>query len=127
VSLHPVQGDLATIRAAALLHDCGHGFASHASEQLYRWHPNVEAARSVRDEFRDAKASELLSWYIVTSQPFRRLLQRINEQNGTLLESDRIADLLIGIPYDQRTFLGEVINGPFDVDRVDYTVRDADY
>jgi uncharacterized protein len=127
VTLHPIEGDLATIRTAALLHDCGHGFASHASEQLYRWHPDIEDARSVRDEFRDAKASELLSWYIITSQPFRKLLERINEQYGTLLEVDRIADLLLGIPYDQRTFLGEMINGPFDVDRVDYTVRDADY
>jgi len=127
IDLDPVKGDLATIRAAALLHDSGHGFASHASEQLYKWHPDVTAARSKRDAFQDPKASELLSWYIITSQPFRTLLDRINAEYGTAFDADRLADLVLGIPYDHRTFLAEVLNGPFDVDRVDYTVRDADY
>lgn len=127
INLDPQTGDLAQIRMAALLHDCGHGFASHASERLYQWHPAIQRAKETTDKFRDAKASEILSWHIITSRPFRELLVEVNSQCGTSLNADYIADLVLGIPYDQRNFLAEVLNGPFDVDRVDYIVRDADY
>lgn len=127
INLDPQTGDLAQIRMAALLHDCGHGFASHASERLYQWHPAIQRAKETTDKFRDAKASEILSWHIIASRPFRELLAEVNGQCGTSLNADYIANLVLGIPYDQRNFLAEVLNGPFDVDRVDYIVRDADY
>jgi len=127
LDIDPERGDLAQIRMAALLHDCGHGFASHASEKLYQWHPAIQKVRATEEKFRDARASEILSWYIITSAAFREFLAQINNRCRTSLNPDHIADLVLGIPYDQRSFLAEVLNGPFDVDRVDYIVRDADY
>ena len=127
VDLDPLVGDLATIRAAAILHDVGHGFASHASEMLYRWHPHIAAARQETSGLAEAKASEVLSWYIITSVAFRQLLDKVNNTWGTKLNADTLAGLVLGESPDARTFLGEIINGPFDVDRIDYTVRDADY
>jgi HD superfamily phosphohydrolase len=127
VDLNFFTGDLAQVRAACLLHDCGHGFASHVSEQLYRWHPAIRKAQESADAFRDAKASEIIAWHIVTSPKFRKFLAEINERCKTTLEAERIANLILGIPYDPRDFVAEVLNGPFDVDRVDYIVRDSDY
>lgn len=127
LDLDPKGGDLAHIRVAALLHDCGHGFASHASEDVYKWHPAIQKARSVEEKFRDARPSEMLSWYIVTSPPFRSFLDHLNERCGTALNAARVADLILGIEYDERNFIAEILNGPFDVDRVDYIVRDSDY
>jgi S-adenosylhomocysteine hydrolase/HD superfamily phosphohydrolase len=127
VDLEPFNGDLATIRIACLLHDCGHGFGSHASEEIYKWHPAILRAKQTADKFIDAKASEVLSCYIVTSPAFRAFLSEINTRCGTTLDADRIENLILGIPWDQRSFLGEVLNGPFDVDRIDYIVRDTEY
>lgn len=125
VNLDPLRGDLADVRVAALLHDCGHGFSSHVSEALYRWHPAVLAARRSSEELADVKASELLSYVIITSEAFKTYLAEVNERCGTTLDAARIANLILGISHDNRSFIAECINGPFDSDRVDYILRDA--
>src|ERR1051325_229242 len=127
VDLHPITGDLATLRFAALLHDCGHGFGSHASESLYQWHADLLDAKRSTDVLREAKPSEVLSWFMITSEPFRRFLALINNAYGTHFDAAILANLILGIPFDNRPYIAEIINGPFDVDRVDYTVRDSDY
>lgn len=127
LDVDPYKGDLAQVRAAALLHDCGHGFASHASEQVYKWHPSVVNAKTATEKFLDVKASELFSWFVITSPAFKAYLEEINRRCGSSLNPEVIADLILGFPYDDRDFIAEVLNGPFDVDRVDYIVRDSDY
>ena len=119
-------GDLATIRVAALLHDCGHGFASHVSEAVYRWHPVIRSVQTL-EQFKDLRASELISWAIITSAPFARFIEGVNQACQTSLNPRVIADLVLGIAPDHRAFLAELINGPFDADRIDYIVRDSDY
>jgi len=123
IDLDPLKGDLAQLRAAALLHDCGHGFASHVSEGLYKWLPAVLAAST--GKLADAKPSEVLSWHVITSKPFRDFVAKVNAECNSELDLDLIADLVLGLAPQERSFLAEFINGPFDADRIDYILRDA--
>ncbi|MFC1613430.1 HD domain-containing protein, partial [Patescibacteria group bacterium] len=56
---NPEKGDLAELRMAALLHDCGHAFFSHVSEHVYQRYPEMTQFSS-SDEFTHCKAHEIL-------------------------------------------------------------------
>lgn len=69
VSGTPEVGDLAEVRMAALLHDVGHALFSHASEDVYKWRPEIREILET-EEFANANAQEVLSHLIVTSKAF---------------------------------------------------------
>jgi len=117
--------ETAELRVAALLHDCGHAFFSHASELVYRYlPPMMELKREA--EFAAKGPGELLSYCIVVSQPFRAFFRRLCEKYDLNLDLNRIAGYIVGKPSNAlRPFLAEMISGPFDVDKLDYIHRDA--
>lgn len=128
------HADHMRIRLSALLHDVGHSCLSHVSETVY----------GASDEFRSLirhvnatygvlpKPHEIMSWLVVRSEPFRRLLDDLKEKKITS-ESDftpedleDIGGNIIGYRKDPRDkFLADIINGPMDADKLDYLVRDA--
>ena len=87
------------IRAAALLHDVGHGPYSHNLESLvYRW--TGKWHDDVSDLLRTGEVARTLELYD--------------------LNPDRVAGLVGGDGE-----LGQLVSGELDVDRMDYLVRDA--
>lgn len=70
--------ETAELRVAAILHDCGHAFFSHASELVYRYLPPLVELRR-EPEFAAKGPGELLSYCIVVSQPFRAFFRRLCE------------------------------------------------
>ncbi len=98
----PVDPDTADhVRAAALLHDAGHGPYGHQTEDLIR-------RRTGRDH-------DQLGWlFDDPDRPVVRVLDRHD------LDPDRVADLIAG-----EGPLGALVSGELDVDRMDYLVRDA--
>jgi HD superfamily phosphohydrolase len=95
-----IEGDRAEhVRAAALLHDVGHGPYGHQTEDVIRRHTGQD-----HDEIGD-----LL---------YETDLAGILESHG--LEPDRVAALVAG-----EGELGQLVSGELDVDRMDYLVRDA--
>lgn len=117
--------ETAELRVAAILHDCGHAFFSHASELVYRYLPPLVELRR-EPEFAAKGPGELLSYCIVVSQPFRAFFRRLCENYHLDLDLNRIAGYIVGKPSDaERPFLAEMISGPFDVDKLDYIHRDA--
>ena len=116
-------------RIAALLHDCGHGPFSHLSEQLY-----ASQFDDVRKNipFKGASAHEIISYHIATSTSIRTFNQDIiKETYGVDIDLDFVGEMIIGYidksnaKNAKRGFAVEVINGPFDADKLDYILRDA--
>ncbi len=96
------DGDTAAhVRAAALLHDVGHGPYGHQTEGIIR-------RRTGRDH-------DDVGWLLTDAD---REIHRVLERNG--LDPERVAALIAG-----EGGLGSLISGVLDVDRMDYLVRDA--
>lgn len=113
------------LRMAALLHDVGHALFSHGSELIYQNEPAFRSLKKVPD-FSDSKAHETVSHLIITTKSFRTFFADMCDQYSVRLDLDRIAGWIIGRPdKPESAFLAEIINGPFDVDKLDYIHRDA--
>ncbi|MFC7325605.1 HD domain-containing protein [Halorubrum rutilum] len=91
----------AHVRAAALLHDVGHGPYGHQTEGIIR--------RATGRDHDD------VAWLLTDAD---REACQVLERNG--LDPERVASLIAG-----EGGLGALISGELDVDRMDYLVRDA--
>jgi len=89
------------LRAAAFLHDIGHGPLSHVTESLIKQYTR-ERHEDVKPILRKGEIAEIL------------------QDNG--LDPMTIAAHIKG-----ETDLGKIVNSEIDVDRMDYLVRDAHY
>jgi HD superfamily phosphohydrolase len=121
---------------AALLHDIGHCIFSHGSEFYYRTFDEIRAA--LRDpELAGGKpsAGEVINYCILTSNEFRDLLWdpiRKRCRGGADyvdgIELKSVAQMIIGMSpagRPERRFQAEIVNGPLDVDKLDYLSRDS--
>lgn len=126
----------ARLRVAALLHDIGHGFMSHVSENAVKamgW--AVDLAKAARTDIGDPtlgegkKPAELASYYLVQSTSFRKLADHLAAELGlgpstTLV--DVVSRAILGLEISKtQPFLSQLLSGPFDVDKLDYIQRDA--
>jgi len=121
--------ELQEIRIAAFLHDSGHSVFSHTSEAAFEQHVWIRMAKR-NPLLHDVPASEILAYLIITSQAFfhfwEKLLERFSSDEVLKeCKPERIANLIIGKVAPERAFLADIINGPFDADKLDYIVRDA--
>ncbi|MDB2274446.1 HD domain-containing protein [Halorubrum ezzemoulense] len=97
-----VDGDTAAhVRAAAMLHDVGHGPYGHQTEGIIR--------RATGRDHDD------VGWLLTDAD---REVCQVLERNG--LDPERVAGLIDGAGA-----LGPLVSGELDVDRMDYLVRDA--
>ncbi len=99
---HIAEADRAAARAAALLHDVGHGSFSHVMENVLGFHHEHWTARIVCDE-----ATEL-----------NRVLRAYAPELPR-----RVADIIEG--RFQPAWLAQLVSSQLDVDRMDYLLRDS--
>lgn len=122
------ENDRNNVRMAAIMHDCGHGPFSHISEEIYRSYPCIKAIQK-NEKFYDRSPHEILSYFIVTSEPFKEFVEReINPQYNVELDVELIGNMIIGwITDPEKAYLVDIINGPFDADKLDYIQRDSHF
>lgn len=98
------KDDKVALRAAALLHDVGHGVFSHVSDQVIE---ELTGAKHVH---------EAVSVYLLsTDEDLRRAL------------GDEVADRAAHIVAERGSFslAHDVVTGPTDADKLDYLLRDS--
>lgn len=106
LSLGPSERD--RVRAAALVHDVGHGPFSHVSEFVFE--------ELTRQSYIHEKISAAVVRY---HEPIRSVLDA---------DSEWIAELLSGTGHGaRRSVPRDIIAGPADIDKLDYLLRDSHY
>jgi len=126
------QRTIRNLRLAALFHDCGHSCFSHISEDLIASCPDMKAMIQ-KAQLPRCNPHEALSYLILKSEPVRRYLREIEKTyKDDVLEFDveKAANWIAGITMGSEkktTYETQVINGPFDADKLDYIFRDAHY
>lgn len=118
------------LRLAALFHDCGHSCFSHISEELYQSCPDM-VAFFAPGNFPKCNPHEAFGALILKSEPVKQLIEELEKKYHIELDVEKAANWIVGKPVDiggkKRHFETQVINGPFDADKLDYIFRDAHY
>ena len=105
------------LRFAALCHDLGHGPFSHASETFFKTLPPFGKKKNA------AGSAEQLSAFIVRSKPFRDFCRKLPEA----INARFVAQAITGSLSSDDKYLGSIIKGSFDADKIDYLLRDGHY
>lgn len=113
------------IRLAALMHDTGHGIFSRSSEDYYKEYPEWEEVYRNNSDVRYAASHEILCSLIVQSKAFRKFFRSLEMKYEIALNLDEVVKCILGVSTKSQAFKAGLINGPFDVDKSDYIVRDA--
>jgi HD superfamily phosphohydrolase len=123
-----LKGDLGHVRMAALLHDVGHGFCSHASEQIYEVLTDVQELKK-RPAFAKNAPGEILSYLIVKSPTFRNWFSEfVITRCHSEIDLDTVAQIILGShPRKDLHFLSQIVSSPYDADKLDYIARDSYY
>lgn len=129
LSLDKEGSEIEELRLAALLHDVGHSFFSHLSENLLATRFQ-DLFQDIKEDplFHDKEPGEILSYLIVSSPRFQKLLRDvIDHYDRKKVSVEMVTRLVIGKPKETElsAYMGDIISGPFDADKLDYLVRDC--
>lgn len=130
------------IRLAAIFHDCGHMFCSHASERFFQkndTYSQYNKIERIRKAFYSQlgikpSLSEIISVCIVQSPVIDELftivepgLEKIDYCNGKKDEViEKICCFILGFPYSEKMLpYSQIISGQIDSDKLDYLKRDS--
>ena len=127
------------VRAAALLHDTGHGPFSHASEDIYGQNLIFDdIQKEDKETFLNASPSEILTWCLLHSPSFAKIWKCAvdSAREDGIIDSgdnpsiDSVGRMILGtshdLPHDLKPFK-DIVNGPFDADKLDYLTRDGHF
>ena len=116
------------VRMAALLHDCGHGPFSHSTEEIYKFFPDMQSLIGPGGKHEGWNSHELLSYYIIKSKPFKLFFNKTTDKYNKSIDINLVADIIVGAVKDPLLkFVQDIINGPFDSDKIDYIFRDGHF
>lgn len=123
--------DIYEVRIAALLHDIGHCFFSHTSEQILGKMAIIHEVKK-EEPFRGSDAialHEIFAYYVLNHEIFINFWQDVKkmfDDKGNVPDLSNIAKIIIGKDISpEKRFLTEIITGPYDVDKLEYLYRDG--
>ena len=119
--------DIYTVRLAGILHDIGHTFFSHASEQVLG--PILDPIKKHLN-INNPKPHEFLSYLIIQTDYFKYYweenISKLIKDPDDVPEIDDLSNVIIGNSVSGgKRFLTDIIYGPYDVDKLEYLFRDA--
>jgi HD superfamily phosphohydrolase len=121
------QNEKATVRMAGLLHDIGHTFFSHCSEKAVEpfWRKILSDSKLLET---DPKSHEFIAYLIITSEYFKNYwINTVRPDSyGISINLQNVASIIVGkLISEDKAYLTEIINGHYDVDKLEYLNRDA--
>jgi len=121
------QNEKATVRMAGLLHDIGHTFFSHCSEKIVEpfWRKIISDSELFETK---PNPHEFIAYLIITSEYFKNYWTNIVKPDsyGISINIQNVASIIVGkIISKDKAYLTEIINGHYDVDKLEYLNRDA--
>lgn len=131
------------VRFAAIFHDVGHMFFSHASELFFSSNKNFSRSNEIIkaittfsvETSSEVSLHELLSVMIVNSPSVIKLVTCIKDYMKSRLQNeddvnkfiDYISCLIVGVPIDKFILpYSSIINSSIDADKLDYLSRDSE-
>lgn len=119
---------------AAIMHDVGHCFYSHLSESIYgRRQDFAKLLTEIKNIYNvKPKPHEVMSLLIVNSKAFKDFFTRkvhYKESNDINRLLEDVGKIIIGVNIVEGTtiysYQTAILNGNFDVDKLDYIKRDS--
>jgi len=114
---------------ASLYHDIGHVPFSHVTEGLLLGEKELTDICE-NQGLEDIKPHEIISSEFVKGKYISEAIERINSELGYNLSPISISRIILGKAPEKdkhNRFLGQLLHGAVDVDRIDYLSRDALY
>lgn len=122
-----IDGLATTLRIAAILHDSGHGPCSHTSEEIYGTYPEIKKLKRI-DPFKSAGPGEILSYIIIKTDAFKNTFLEIKKKYSINVDDDLIGNAIVGyVNSPENQYKIDILNGPFDADKIDYLFRDGHF
>lgn len=123
--------DIHTVRLAGLLHDVGHCFFSHTSEQVIRHLNHFEELKKENSLLSKKRLHPHESYaFLILRHPvfssFWKTANPLFDNADDIPELDDVSRIIVGSDISpEKRFLREIITGPYDVDKLEYLYRDG--
>ncbi len=115
------------LRLAALFHDMGHCIFSHASEEVYSLLPEMQEEMKPDSEYEKNAPHEILTIKIINTEAFQNFYNDVISKYGIDCPLDHLKKLIAGKEEPLSKYKSDVLNGPFDADKIDYLFRDGQF
>ena len=119
------------LSAAALLHDVGHGPFSHLSEDAYAARPDLFANLTYATphdsevKYPNGSPHEVIGALLLQTLAAKDFFGQLNEQYGVHIDPEHIGEIIAGNGGRDNFTASNLVNGPFDADKIDYLRRDS--
>ncbi len=117
--------DTKRLRLAALLHDIGHCFFSHTSEEVYGLLPEMQSERVAGARFEHNAPHEILTVKVLNTKAFQDFFSKVITKYEIDCTLEQIITLVTGTENRLSKYKSDILNGPFDADKIDYLFRDS--